>query len=103
MQILETPIQETLAKIAKQTDNEMLKYLCNQEQVVQDYIPLQTDKEESYIRYLLHKAIPALPENTKGIVHEVRTIKPYKNTETEGINVMAQERYKRLPRMSKTY
>ena len=91
MQILETPIRETLKRIANQTDKEMLKYLCDQKQAVQDYIPLETDKEESYIRYLLHKAIPEIAEDTKGIVHEVRTIKPYKSTDTEGINVITHD------------
>lgn len=88
MQITETPIREALEKIRMQTKNEKLGQLCDMETIVQSYETLNTNKKEEYIRHLLHKAIPAIPENTKGIIEETRWIKPYKSNENENINII---------------
>ncbi len=88
MTITETPLNEALQKIKNQTKNEMLKQLCDITQMTKTYQVLNTDKKESYIRYLLHKAIPEIPENTKGFVVEERPIKPYKSNENDNINVI---------------
>lgn len=88
MTITETPMKEALEEIQKQTKNEKIKGLCDMKSMTSSYQELNTDKSESYIRYLLHKAIPEIPENTEGIVEETRWIKPYKSNENENINVI---------------
>ena len=88
MTITETPIKNALEEIKKRTSNEKLRQLCDIKDVVMSYQELNTNKEESYIRYLLHKAIPKISENTKGVVEETRWIKPYKSNENENINVI---------------
>lgn len=88
MTITETPMKEALEEIKKQTQNEKIKQLCNMKSMTKSYQELNTDKSERYIRYLLHKAIPEISENTEGIVEETRWIKPYKSNENENINVI---------------
>ena len=88
MKITETPIKKALEEIRNQTNNEKIKQLCDMKEVVKNYQELNTEKDESYIRYLLHKAIPEIPENTKGIIEETRWIKPYKSNENENINII---------------
>lgn len=88
MTITETPIKEAIEKIRRQTKNEKLKKLCNIEEMTKTYQELNTDKKEDYIRYLLHKAIPEILKNTKGLVVEERLIKPYKSNENDNINVI---------------
>lgn len=88
MQIVETPMRETLESIRDNTTNEKLKELCDIANFTKTYQTLNTDKSEQYIRYLLHKAIPKISEQTQGIVEETRCIKPYKSNEHENINVI---------------
>ena len=91
MKLRETPINEVIAKIGENTENEKIKYLCNQGQVIRDFESLSTDEDEEYIRYLLNKAIPEISINTKGLIDETRLIKPYKSNKTECINVITNE------------
>lgn len=88
MQITETPIEKVLERISENTKNEKIKCLCDMQQITKSYKVIETDKEESYIRYLLHKAILEISENTKGIIQEVRMIKPYKSNRHEKINII---------------
>lgn len=88
MQIVETPMRETLENIRNNTTNEKLKELCDIESFTKTYQTLSTDKDEQYIRYLLHKAIPEISEQTDGIIEETRCVKPYKSNEHENINVI---------------
>lgn len=88
MTITETPIKEVLQKIKEHTQSEKLKYLCDMKSMTSSYQELNTDKNENYIRYLLHKAIPEIKEDTKAIIEETRWIKPYKSNENENINVI---------------
>lgn len=88
MQIVETPMRETLEIIRDNTTNEKLRELCDIPNFTNTYESLNTDKSEEYIRYLLHKAIPEISEETQGIVEETRSIKPYKSNEHENINVI---------------
>lgn len=88
MQIVETPMRETLENIRNNTINEKLKELCDIESFTKTYQTLSTDKDEQYIRYLLHKAIPEISEQTDGIIEETRCVKPYKSNEHENINVI---------------
>lgn len=88
MQIVETPTRETLENIRNNTTNEKLKELCDIESFTKTYQTLSTDKDEQYIRYLLHKAIPEISEQTDGIIEETRCVKPYKSNEHENINVI---------------
>ena len=88
MTITETPMKETLEEIQKQTKNEKIKKLCDMKNMTKSYQELNTDKDEDYIRYLLHKAIPKLPQNTKAVIEETRWIKPYKSNESENINII---------------
>ena len=88
MTITETPMKEALEEIQKQTQNEKIKQLCDMKSMAKSYQELNTDKSERYIRYLLHKAIPKISENTEGILDETRWIKPYKSNENENINVI---------------
>lgn len=88
MTITETPIRQVLNRIQKETKNEKLKCLCDMEGIVKSYQTLNTDKKEEYVRYLLHKAIPAISEDTKGIIEETRWVKPYKSNENENINII---------------
>ncbi len=86
--ITETPLRQALEKIASKTKKERLKQLCDIEKMTKTYQVLNTDKKEGYIRYLLHKAIPEIPENTKGLIVEERKVKPYKSNENENIHVI---------------
>ena len=88
MQIVETPMRETLENIRNNTTNEKLKELCDIESFTKTYQTLSTDKDEQYIRYLLHKAIPEISEQTYGIIEETRCVKPYKSNEHENINII---------------
>jgi len=88
MTITETPIKNALEKIQKQTQNEKIKQLCDIKRMIKSYQELNTNKKENYIRYLLHKAIPEIPENTNGIIEETRWVKPYKSNENENINII---------------
>ena len=88
MTITETPIKEALETIKSQTKNEKIKQLCDIKNMTKSYLELNTNKRESYIRYLLHKAIPEISENTKGIIDQTRWVKPYKSNENENINVI---------------
>lgn len=88
MQIVETPMRETLESIRENTTNEKLKELCDIANFTKTYQTLNTDKDEQYIRYLLHKAIPEISEQTDGIIEETRCVKPYKSNEHENINVI---------------
>ena len=88
MQIVETPMKETLESIRDNTTNEKLKELCDIANFTKTYQTLNTDKNEQYIRYLLHKAIPEISEQTDGIIEETRCVKPYKSNEHENINVI---------------
>lgn len=88
MQIVETPTRETLENIRNNTTNEKLKELCDIESFTKTYQTLSTDKDEQYIRYLLHKAIPEISEQTDGIIEETRCVKLYKSNEHENINVI---------------
>ena len=88
MQIVETPMKETLESIRDNTTNEKLKELCDIANFTKTYRTLNTDKNEQYIRYLLHKAIPEISEQTDGIIEETRCVKPYKSNEHENINVI---------------
>ncbi len=88
MTITEAPMKEALEEIQKQTKNEKIKKLCDMKNITKSYQELNTDKSENYIRYLLHKAIPELPENTKGVIEETRWVKPYKSNDNENINVI---------------
>jgi len=88
MTITETPIREVLGRIKEETKNEKIKALCDMESITKGYQPLETDKKQEYICYLLHKAIPAIPEDTKGVIEETRWIKPYKSNENENINMI---------------
>lgn len=90
MTITQTPVKEALETIRRTTKNERIKALSDMEKITKGYIPLNTDKKEEYIRYLLKKAIPELDENTKGLVEETRWVKPYKSNENENINVITQ-------------
>lgn len=99
MTITETPMREALEEIKKQTKCEKIRQLCDMKKVVASYQELNTDKKESYIRYLLHKAIPEISEDTKGVIEETRWIKPYKSNENENINVITRngiEDYKEI-------
>lgn len=88
MTITETPIKEALEEIQRQTQNEKIKKLCDMKSITKSYQELNTDKSERYIRYLIHKAISKISENTDGIVEETRLVKPYKSNENENINVI---------------
>lgn len=88
MKITETPIKETLEKIKNTTNNEKIRALSDMEYMTNQYYVLNTDKKENYIRYLLHKAIPEISQDTKGIIEETRWIKPYKSNENESINII---------------
>ena len=88
MIITESRIKEALDKIKAKTQNEKIRKLCDMKEMVESYQELNTDKKESYIRYLLHKAIPEISENTKGIIEETRWVKPYKSNENENINII---------------
>lgn len=88
MQIVETPMRETLESIRDNSTNEKLKELCDIANFTKTYQTLNTDKNEQYIRYLLHKAIPEISEQTDGIIEETRCVKPYKSNEHENINVI---------------
>ena len=88
MQIVETPMRETLESIRDNTTNEKLKELCDIANFTKTYQTLNTDKNEQYIRYLLHKAIPEISEQTDGIIEETRCVKPYKSNEHENINII---------------
>lgn len=88
MQIVETPMRKALQNIKNNTKNEKLRELCDIPNFTNTYDILNTDKSEEYIRYLLHKAIPEIPEETQGVVEETRSIKPYKSNEHENINVI---------------
>lgn len=88
MQIVETPMRETLESIRYNTTNEKLKELCDIANFTKTYQTLNTDKDEQYIRYLLHKAIPEISEQTDGIIEETRCVKPYKSNEHENINII---------------
>ena len=88
MTILETPIKEVLEQIKEKTTIEMLKELCDMKNITKTYQELNTDKGQKYIRYLLNKAIPEIKEDTKGIIEEIRWIKPYKSNENENINII---------------
>ena len=90
MTITQTPVKEALETIKQTTNNEKIKALCDMEEMTTEYISLNTDKKEKYIRYLLKKAIPELKVNTKGLVEDIRWIKPYKSNENENINVITQ-------------
>lgn len=91
MTITETPIREVLDSIKEKTKNEKLKALCDMEAITKSYQTLNTDKKEQYVRYLLHKAIPEIPEDTKGIIEETRWVKPYKSNENENINIITSD------------
>lgn len=100
MEITETPIQEALDKIKQKTKNEKIKSLCDLINITKSYKEISTNKSEKYIRYLLHKAIPEISENTKGLIEETRWVKPYKSNENENINIITSsgiEDYKNLP------
>lgn len=88
IKLTETPIKLALDRIRENTQNEMLTKLTDIKYITNSYQQLNTDKKESYIRYLLHKAIPEIPKETKGIISETRGIKPYKSNESENINVI---------------
>lgn len=88
MMITETPIREILDTIQRQTQNEKIRALCDMGEMIKGYQTLNTDKKEDYIRYLLHKAIPEISEDTKGVIEETRWIKPYKSNENENINMI---------------
>ena len=88
IKITESPIKLALEKVKRKTQNEKLRKLCDMETMVNSYKELNTDKDEKYIRYLLHKAIPEIEENTKCIIEETRWIKPYKSNESENINII---------------
>ncbi len=88
MQIVETPMRETLESIRDNSTNEKLKELCDIANFTKTYQTLNTDKNEQYIRYLLHKAIPEISEQTDGIIEETRCVKPYKSNEHENINII---------------
>lgn len=88
MKILEPTIKDALEKIKNKTQNEKIKNLCDMKNMTQSYQELNTDKEEKYIRYLLHKAIPEIPQDTKGIIYKAKWIKPYKSNENESINII---------------
>lgn len=100
IEITETPIQEALDKIKQATKNEKIKTLCDLETMTKSYQEISTNKDEKYIRYLLHKAIPEIKEDTKGLIEETRWIKPYKSNENESINIITSsgiEDYKDVP------
>lgn len=100
MQITETPIEDVLRIIRENTKSEKIKSLCDIEQIAKTYKTIETNKDESYIRYLLHKAIPEISEDTKGFIQEIRMIKPYKSNEHENINIITSngiEDYKNVP------
>lgn len=100
MEITETPIKEALDKIKQVTTNEKIKLLCDLETMTKSYQEINTNKDEKYIRYLLHKAIPEISENTKGLIEETRWITPYKSNKNEGIHIITSsgiEDYKDLP------
>lgn len=88
MQITETPIRKALKQIQNTTKNEKIKELCDMEKITSSYQELNTDKNEKYIRYLLHKAIPEISEKTNAIIEQTRWIRPYKSNESENINVI---------------
>ena len=88
MQIVETPMKKALESIRNNTKNEKLKKLCDIAEFTKTYQKLNTDKKEQYIRYLLHKAIPEISEQTKGIIEETRYVTPYKSNKHENINVI---------------
>lgn len=88
MQIVETPMEKALESIRNNTKNEKLKELCDIAEFTKTYQKLNTDKKEQYIRYLLHKAIPEISEQTKGIIEETRYVTPYKSNKHENINVI---------------
>ena len=88
MQIVETPMKKALESIRDNTTNEKLKKLCDIAEFTKTYQKLNTDKNEQYIRYLLHKAIPEISEQTKGIIEETRYVTPYKSNKHENINVI---------------
>lgn len=89
MQITETPIMEALNKISKNTKNEKIKELCDIEYITDSYKSLDTEKDASYIKYLLAKAIPEISEkDTNSVIEETRYIKPYKSNENENINII---------------
>lgn len=88
MGITETPIQEALQQIINHTEDEQIKQLCDMKKITESYQELNTDKNEKYIRYLLHKAIPEIDENTKGLIEQTRWVKPYKSSENESINII---------------
>lgn len=91
MEITQTPINEALKEIKETSKNEKIIQLCNMEDTVKSYELINTDKNEKYIRYLLHKAIPQISEDTTGVIEETRWIKPYKSTENENINIITNE------------
>lgn len=88
MQIVETPMKKALESIRDNTTNEKLRELCDIAEFTKTYQKLNTDKNEQYIRYLLHKAIPEISEQTKGIIEETRYVTPYKSNKHENINVI---------------
>lgn len=100
MEVTETPIQEALDKIKQTTKSETIKSLCDLESMTKSYQEISTNKDEKYIRYLLHKAIPEIKEDTKGLIEETRWIKPYKSDANESINIITSsgiEDYKDIP------
>lgn len=100
MEITQTPIKEASYKIKQVTTDEKIKLLCDLETMTKSYKKISTNKDEKYIRYLLHKAIPEISENTKGLIEETRWIIPYKSNKNEGIYIITSsgiEDYKDLP------
>lgn len=88
MTILDKTIEDALKKISKFTKIEKIQKLCDMEYIVQSYKSLNTERDAKYIKYLLHKAIPELSKDTNSVIEEIRSIKPYKLTATENINVI---------------
>lgn len=89
IELTDTVIDEELKKIAGRTGNEKLRYLCDMEKATKDFVQLYTNESEEYIRKLLKAEIPELDvENTDAVIDDIKSIKTYKSTTDENINVL---------------